>query len=179
MRTLQNFTLFAAVILFIFTSCEHDDDKGQQLNYNICTNEIVHDSDRISQVNLEVANWPIEIRSYFTSEFTGFSISTIISYKNIDNTTYYLLEATNNGQLLFDESYNFICGDVTFQTDSNKEEYEIDPENLPQLILDFIEANYSGIGIREAEFEDGEYEVKLENDVELCFDTSGTFLGEC
>ncbi len=179
MRTIQILTLFSTVILFTFSSCEHDDDKGQQLEYNICTNDIVQETNRISQANLDVANWPIEIRSYFTSEFTGFSISTIISYKDNDNSTYYLLEATNNGQLLFDEEFNFICGDITFQMDSDKEDDEIDPENLLQLILDYIETNYPGIEIQKAEFEDGEYEVKLENDIELCFDIAGNFLGEC
>ncbi|MFT4534603.1 MAG: hypothetical protein ACJA1A_001446 [Saprospiraceae bacterium] len=179
MRTIQILTALSTLILFTFISCEYDDDKGQQLDYNICTNDIVQESSRISQENLDVANWPTEIRSYFSSEFTGFSISTIISYKDVDNSKYYLLEATNGGQLLFDEGFNFICGDITFQMDSGKDDDEIDPKNLPQIILDYIEANYSGIEIQKAEFEDGEYEVKLNNGIELCFDVAGAFLGEC
>lgn len=179
MRTIQFLTLLSTVVLMTFSSCEDDDDKGQLLVYTICTNEIVQEGIRLSQENLEVTDWPTQVRSYFTSEFTGFTISTIISYKDTDDAIYYLLEATNGGLLLFDDAFNFICGDNTFQIESGKDEDEIYPENLPQVILDYIETNYPGIGIDEAEFEDGTYDIELNNGIELCFDQVGAFLGEC
>lgn len=50
---------------------------------------------------------------------------------------------------------------------------------LPQNILDYIVTNYPGMTIREAEIEDNNnYEIELNNDLELIFDSEGNFLGE-
>lgn len=50
--------------------------------------------------------------------------------------------------------------------------------SLPQAILDYISANYPDITVKKSEMEDnGNYEVKLNNEVELIFDADGAFLG--
>ena len=56
---------------------------------------------------------------------------------------------------------------------------DIPYDQLPQKIKDYLEENYPGIGLDEAEFEDGEYELELDNGVELCFDQLGNFIGNC
>ena len=178
MNSLKLSTLISAIVIVTLSSCK-DDDYSQQLEYTICINEIVHEDNRLSQQNIELAGWPNEIRSYFTTEFSGFAISTVQSFKDVDDTKYYLLEATNGGQLLFDDLFNFICGDETFKKASGKNDEKLDPTKLPQKILDYIEANYSGIGIDKAELEDGKYEIELKNGLELCFDLTGNFEGEC
>jgi hypothetical protein len=49
---------------------------------------------------------------------------------------------------------------------------------LPQAILDYISTNYPDITVKKSEIEDNEnYEVKLNNGVELIFDGEGAFLG--
>lgn len=54
----------------------------------------------------------------------------------------------------------------------------VNPASLPQSILDYISTNYPDNTITEAEIEDNNnYEVKLNNDVELIFDQQGNFLG--
>ncbi|MGB1241275.1 MAG: PepSY-like domain-containing protein [Chitinophagales bacterium] len=52
-------------------------------------------------------------------------------------------------------------------------------EELPSLITDYIAANYPTAVILEAEQEDdGEYEVTLDNGLEIKFDADGNFLEE-
>ena len=63
--------------------------------------------------------------------------------------------------------------------EDEEEGQEIDPSQLPQPILDYISENYPNALIEEAEqYADGSYEVELDNDVELLFDSNGNFLGE-
>src|SRR5680860_228773 len=50
--------------------------------------------------------------------------------------------------------------------------------SLPQAILDYIATNYPDITVKKSEIEhNGNYEVKLNNGVELIFDADGAFLG--
>ncbi len=54
----------------------------------------------------------------------------------------------------------------------------INVATLPQVILDYITANYPNLTIFKADIEDdGNYEVTLSNDIELIFDSNGVFLG--
>ena len=170
--------ILVTATLACFLSCG-DDDYSEQLDYTICGNEIVNESDQLSQVNLELGDWPTEIRSYFSSEFSGYSIASILTYENVNKDLFYLLKATNGGQLLFNDSLDFICGDATFRDESGIDDEHIAPEDLPKVILDFIETNYPGIGIKDAEFDDGEYDIELNNGKQLCFRQDGTFKGEC
>ncbi len=56
---------------------------------------------------------------------------------------------------------------------------EIDPDSLPQQVLDYIVENYPDAQIVEAElYPNGDYEVELDDEVELVFDSAGNFLGE-
>jgi hypothetical protein len=50
--------------------------------------------------------------------------------------------------------------------------------SLPQATLDYISTNYPDITVKKSEVEDnGNFEVKLNNGVELIFDADGAFLG--
>ena len=66
---------------------------------------------------------------------------------------------------------------------TNENEYEDEYEDddvyygtLPQAILDYLEANYPNISIREFEMEDHYYEVELSNHMELKFTLTGSFI---
>jgi len=59
-----------------------------------------------------------------------------------------------------------------------KADSSIKTATLPQAILDYISTNYPDITVKKSEIEDnGNYEVKLNNGVELIFDAHGAFLG--
>lgn len=59
-----------------------------------------------------------------------------------------------------------------------KADSSIKTASLPQAILDYISTNYPDITVKKSEIEDnGNYEVKLNNGVELIFDAEGSFLG--
>lgn len=163
--------------MLAFISCG-DDDNYQTLNYEVCVDQITDEANRANLTSLQLSEWPSDIRSYITSEFPGYSISSMDSYNDATGVQYFLTTMNNGGLLLFDETSLFICGDNSFQKGSEDDEY-INIEDLPQSIKDYVATNYPDTTIKEAEFEDGEYEVELENDIELCFDAQGNFIGEC
>lgn len=67
------------------------------------------------------------------------------------------------------------------EDDEDEDEHEdvddIASANLPEAILTYLAANYPAATIREAEWEDGIYEIELSNGLELKFDQNGQFLG--
>ncbi|MFD2519204.1 PepSY-like domain-containing protein [Salinimicrobium flavum] len=68
--------------------------------------------------------------------------------------------------------------DVDLNVTAPRADTYVNTTALPQPILDYIVAHYPGQTIVEAEIEDNNnYEVKLSNDVELVFDSEGTFRG--
>lgn len=71
------------------------------------------------------------------------------------------------------------AAEVDLTATALRADLHVNTSALPQNILDYITQNYPGMTIREAEIEDNNnYEVKLNNDLELIFDSEGNFLGE-
>lgn len=175
-KQMKYFLLFA-LTLFCLISCGDDDDYGIPIDITMCTGEIISPTDRTGAVSLDITDWPLAIRSYIASELPGYSTISVLQYESDSAQRFFLVELDSQGALLFSESLDFICAEGDFN--SNYDDDEIAIENLPQSIIDYINTNYPGIGIDEAEFEDGEYEIELDNDIELCFDAQGNFIGEC
>ena len=68
--------------------------------------------------------------------------------------------------------------DVDLNLTAQLSDAYVNPASLPQSILNYISTNYPDNTITEAEIEDNNnYEVELNNDVELVFDQQGNFLG--
>lgn len=177
----MKYLIITCFAVMAFISCG-DDDNYQILDYQICVDEIIAEANIENLTSLQLAEWPSDIRSYITSEFPGYSISSMETYNDANAVQYILATMDNGGLLLFDESNTFICGDNSFQNGNGDDEYDeeyINIEDLPQSIKDYIATNYPNNTIKKAEFEDGEYEVKLDGDIELCFDAQGNFIGEC
>jgi hypothetical protein len=91
----------------------------------------------------------------------------------------------NGWELNFDLQGNFEYLDSSSDDDDYEEEedytedddyVQISPESLPSSILDFITNNYPGSTITSAWMDDDGYEVFLNNNVELNFDSNGNFL---
>ncbi len=169
--------IFLLLLTISIISCGDDDEYGTPLEYTICGNELLSEANRIDQSELLVSDWPSTLRSYVTTEFTGFGISTIHSYKDVEGSEFLLATMDNQGVLLFDGSSIFICGDESFSLVTGDE--DIKYEDLPQNIRDYIETNYPNTTVYEAEFEEGKYEIELKDGTEICFDQNGNFLGEC
>ena len=55
----------------------------------------------------------------------------------------------------------------------------IEVSALPQIIVDYVVNNYPGAVIEDAEvYPNGDYELALDNGLELIFDAAGTFIEE-
>lgn len=68
--------------------------------------------------------------------------------------------------------------DVDLNLTAQLSDAYVNPASLPQSILNYISTNYPDNTITEAEIEDNNnFEVELNNDVELVFDQQGNFLG--
>lgn len=182
MKYLLYLSFFVMAITFV--ACEgEDDDYGTPLIYEVCDATLTFpQNERTNIQQYSLSEIPNNVRSYIAGEFAGFAIQSATSFEVNDGSQYVEVIVDNNGSLLFDSEGVFLCGDDSLSSggygddDDDDDEY-INPENLPQAILDYIAENYPNATIEEAEFEDGEYEVELNNDVELCFDSQGNFIG--
>lgn len=173
------FSLFAISISMLFIACEGDDDSYAPLVYEICDASLTFSEDEQTIIQeYSTSDLPDNIRSYIASEFAGYAIITATAFEVSDGSQYIEIMVNNNGRLLFDSEGNFLCGDEGLTAGGDEDDEYINPEDLPQAIWDYIAENYPDATIEEAELEDGEYEVELSNDVELCFDSQGNFIGD-
>ncbi len=124
-----------------------------------------------SNVNISNDNIPQNIANYITSNYPE---QTIIKseFEMEDGMQVYEITLSNGLELYFDENGNFLG----FDDDSS----HISLSEIPQSILDYISGNHPNATIiyAEMDFEDGgiEYEIKLDNGMELKFDGSGNFI---
>jgi hypothetical protein len=152
------------VLLLILQSCSDNENTPEtDLNAVAFT----------ADVHVSTSTLPQNILDYIMDNYSGL---TIIEAEIEDNQNFEIT-LSNESELIFDSQGNFLGED----TDENNDfgDVEVDISELPQNIIDFVNQYYPGIDIEEAELEsNGNYEIELENDVELIFDTNGNFLGQ-
>ncbi|TRO65255.1 PepSY-like domain-containing protein [Christiangramia sabulilitoris] len=125
-----------------------------------------------ADVHVAVSSLSQDILNYVSSNYPDL---TIIEAELEDNGNFEIY-LSNGLELIFDSAGNFLGIDDDENEDFDDEYIPV--EEIPQNILDFINSNFPGIEIDEAERENnGNYEIELENDVELIFDANGNFLG--
>ena len=109
---------------------------------------------------------PANALGFVEAHYDGKTILHVI--KELDNLkTYYHVYLDNGTKLDFNRQ----------GTIKKIEGVEKIPDTvIPQLILDYVEANYSAEFIRGWEVADATQDVKLSNDVDLEFDRNGNFL---
>jgi len=132
------------------------------------------DEDDFGDEDLEVSELPQNIIDFINKHFPGVSIDEA----ERENNGHYEVELDNDVELIFDADGNFL-GVAHDQNEDEDEqgETDINPNDLPQAIKDYISVNYPEDTIIEAEIEeDGSYEVTLDNGIELEFDEEGNFL---
>ncbi|GAA4320024.1 hypothetical protein GCM10023115_46810 [Pontixanthobacter gangjinensis] len=165
MNKLRKFGIIAGGLLFLAACSDDDNDPGTGVDLD----SRVFKAD----VHVSTSSLPQDILDYVTENYPG----TTIREAEIEDNNNYEIHLSNGIELVFDQDGNFLGIDDDSDDDFG-DEYLLVSE-IPQNILDFIEANFPGVEIDEAERENnGNYEIELENDVELVFDANGNFLGQ-
>ena len=151
------------VLMLLFQSCSESDDTNEP-----DLNAVAFSADS----HVETSTLPQSILDYITVNYPGL---TIVEAEIEDNQNFEI-ELSNDTELIFNAQGEFLGVD---DEENEFDDEEIDPASLPQNILDFISDNFPGLGIDEAELENnGNYEIELDNDIELIFDGEGNFLGQ-
>ncbi len=157
-------SLSLLILLLILQSCSKDENTpGTDLNAVAFT----------ADVHVKTSTLPQNILDYITDNYSGL---TIIKAEIEDNQNFEIT-LSDDSELIFDSQGNFLGEDIDENDDFGDE--DVDVSELPENIIDFVNQYYPGVAIEEAELENnGNYEIELENDVELIFDTNGNFLGQ-
>lgn len=161
MKFLKN-SLSLFLLLLVLQSCSDNENTPEtDLNAVAFT----------ADVHVKTSTLPQNILDYITDNYSGL---TIIKAEIEDNQNFEIT-LSDETELIFDSQGNFLGED----NDDNFGDEDIDISELPQNIINFVNQYYPGIAIEEAELENnGNYEIELENDVELIFDSNGNFLGQ-
>ena len=165
MINLRNFGFILGGLL-LFSACSDDD--------SVSGNVVDLDARYFkADVHVSSSSLPQNILDYVSSNYPGVTIREAETENN-DNFEVYL---SNGLELVFDMDGNFLGIDDDGEDDFGDEHLTV--SEIPQNILDFISDNFPGVEIDEAERENnGNYEIELENDMELIFDSNGDFLGQ-
>lgn len=135
----------------------------------------VDDDDDFGDEDIDPSALPQKILDFINKYYPGATVEEA----ELENNGNYEIELSNDVELIFDGDGNFL-GQAQDENDDDQgeDEEDIDPSELPQVILDYIAQNYPDAVIIEAEHEDEGYEVTLNNGVELKFDQDGNFVSE-
>lgn len=106
---------------------------------------------------------------------------------NYPNQTVILVEQDDDGydvylsngleiEFDFDGSIDVEDEDEEDEDDWNDWEDTIEFSSLPEIIINYISANYPGLNVLKVEWEDNEYEVTFTNQLELTFNSEGLLI---
>ena len=165
MKTIQKMSLIILSLLTVVSCSKNSEDVLNDLPEGIALK---------ADVKVRVGDLPVAILDFVAREFSGLFID---EAEEEDNGNFEV-ELSNGTELVFDANGTFLGIDDDSQENGDFDDSEIAEEDLLQVILDYIELNYPGVGIDEAEMEHNDhYEVELNNDTVLIFDADGEFLG--
>lgn len=165
------------------TEAEIEDNNNYEIELNDET-ELIFDQqgnflgidddndDNFGDDDISPAELPANIKDFVSTHFPG----TTIDEAEKENNGNYEIELSNDVELIFDTNGNFL-GRADDDDNDDRDDDDIAVSDLPQVIRDYIATNYPDNTIVEAEREDDDnFEVTLNNGVELEFDASGNFL---
>jgi len=132
-------------------------------------------------VELDYNTVPESIRNYVATNYTW---ATVERTKEDDG--WIEVELTNGTDLIFETDWSFREIEKKHwkkkgkwkhkHHDFDRDKDDINLDDIPQNIKDYVSTNYSWLTIEEAEKEeDGSIEVELSDDTELIFNADGTF----
>ncbi len=122
----------------------------------------IADNDRISKNPNDL---PRQSREFLDKHFGGISISHIKIEKNLIGTDSYDVILTDGTKVEFDKTGVW--------EEVKRPAAPVPPSLLPPFVKTYVARHYPGIDIRAIEKDPREYEVKLQNGIELKFDTQG------
>lgn len=120
------------------------------------------DNDRISKNPNDL---PLQSREFLDKHFAGISISHIKIEKNLIGTDSYDVILTDGTKVEFDKAGTW--------EEVKRPTAPVPPTLLPPFVKTYVARHYPGIDIRAIEKDAREYEVKLQNGIELKFDLQG------
>ena len=156
--------LITLISVLSFQSCSKDEDVKNEADLTAIAFK--------ADVHIRTSTLSQKILNYITLNYPNLTIveAELEDNQNIEITL------SDGTELVFDSAGNFLGEDN--DQDDDFGDHHVNISDLPQNIRDFIAANYPGVSIEEAELENnGNYEIELENDVEIIFDSAGNFLG--
>lgn len=145
-------------------------DNGAHVNFK-STGEVVYVGGKIDKVPDAVI--PEKIRNYVSENYPT---AAIVEWELDDDEQE--VELSNNIELVFDLDGNYLYSDNDLDND---DEVEITLAELPEAIKTFVETHFPDIAYRklwrETHGSRVQYEVELDNDVEMEFDHNNELTG--
>jgi hypothetical protein len=147
--------LLASLVALGLTAC----DKSEQVPSNV---------QRLSFNPISVADLPARITNHVATSYPNATVlaaaqNPSFGYEVWINTGWELYYNTN--------------GEFVFKTDGDDDDVPVAIGSLPAGIAQYVAANYPSATILWAEWDDDEFEVYLDNGIELYFDRNGNFRG--
>ena len=165
MKTIQKMALVALSVFTVVSCSKNNEDTLNDLPVGIALK---------ADAKVRVGDLPVEILDFVASEYPDLTID---EAEEEDNGNFEV-ELSDGTELIFDANGTFLGIDDDSQENGDFDDSEIAKEDLLQVILDYIELNYPGVGIDEAELEhNDQYEVELNDDTILIFNINGDFQG--
>lgn len=144
------------IMVGFLTAC----DKSEQVPSNV---------QQISFSSITTADLPARITNHISTSYP----STTILAAGKNASFGYAVWLSNGWDLYYDTNGQFV-----FKTDDDDDDdVPVAIGSLPAAITQYVAANYPGATIVWAEWDDDEFEVYLDNGVELYFDRNGNFKG--
>ena len=165
MKTIQKISLVALSFLTVVSCSENNEDVLDNLPVGIALK---------ADAKVKVGDLPVAILDFVANEFPELTID---EAEEEDNGNFEV-ELSDGTELVFDANSTFLGIDDDSQGNGDFDDSEVAIEDLLPAILEYVELNYPGVGIDEAEMEhNDQYEVELNDDMVLIFDANGDFLG--
>ena len=169
------FLLSLLIGIGFLTSCEKEYMLGVSEVQSSLENEIstgLMDNGQSGSVTSsssdnDFVQFPPAIATYIATNYVGLLVVEA-EWEEEDGMMMYYIELSDGTVLVFDEWGTFL---------NLGENADLDTEDLPASITDYLAMHYPNAGIEMAELKaNGEYELLLDNSLELHFDAEGNFL---
>ncbi len=165
MKTIQKMSLVVLSVLTVVSCSKDNQDPLEALPVGVALK---------ADAKVKVGDLPVAILEFVAREYPDLTID---EAEEEDNGNFEV-ELSDGTELIFDANGTFLGIDDDSEENGDYDDSDIAVADLLPAILEYIELNYPGIGIDEAELEHNEqYEVTLNDDTVLIFNTNGEFLG--
>lgn len=143
----------------------------------------VVDDDSQDDLYQPLTNIHPSILDFVNTHFKGSTIQELEHNVHPDGKMTVEVELSNGHEIYFDSDGKYICqDDKPFSSSSEGNGQHISTINLPQSVQDYLQSNYPGVSIMDAEkYIDAsgniwKYEVELANGIKLHFDDNGSLM---